>query len=292
MTFPDIAPEIFSISIWGFEFALRWYAVSYLAGFFAAYIVMREFVKREHLWPYSVRPMETSDVEAIIFYLILGVVIGGRLGYVIFYNLEYYYADPWSIPKLWDGGMSFHGGFLGVILALVFYCRRNGILLLCAADLIAISSGPGVFFGRVANFINAELYGRPTDVPWGVVFPGTAAQNCPGVVGLCARHPSQLYEAGFEGAFMFLLLVGVAFRGALKRPGAVTSLFFIVYGVSRYVIEFYRVPDRQFFSPDNPYGFAYAIGDFGVTMGQALCIPMILVGLILILTRRRLDRGY
>jgi phosphatidylglycerol:prolipoprotein diacylglycerol transferase len=183
--------------------------------------------------------------------------------------------------------MSFHGGFLGVVFAAFFYFRRHGIIVWSGADLIALATGPGLMLGRIANFINAELWGRPTDVAWGVVFPGERAQDCAGVVGACARHPSQLYEAGLEGLLLFLILIIFAFAGALRRPGVITGMFLLIYGAGRYFVEFYRVPDPQFFSETNPYGFAYQYGEFGVTMGQTLSIPMIVVGVSLILLKSR-----
>lgn len=287
LLFPDIAPELFSIEIMGQEFALRWYALSYLAGFLLAYLVMRALIGRTKVWPYGLEPMDREQLDGFLTYLILGVIVGGRLGYVLFYNADYYVQNPYEIIRVWDGGMSFHGGFLGVIVTVILYSRKNGILLWSSADLIALAAPPGILLGRIANFINAELWGRPTDAPWGVIFPGERAQNCPDIEGLCARHPSQLYEAGLEGIALFFILLVAAALGSLKRPGFVAGLFFLGYGAARYFVEFYRVPDPQFFSPDNPYGFAYKIGEFGVTMGQVLSLPMILVGLLLLLTRRR-----
>jgi len=285
--FPNISPEIFSINLWGIEFALRWYAMSYIAGFFLAIWIMKFFTSRGKLWRYNTGPIEREEVDNLITYLILGVIIGGRLGYVAFYNLDYYIANLGDIPRVWDGGMSFHGGFLGVVFAAFFYFRRHGIIVWSGADLIALATGPGLMLGRIANFINAELWGRPTDVAWGVVFPGERAQDCAGVVGACARHPSQLYEAGLEGLLLFLILIIFAFAGALRRPGVITGMFLLIYGAGRYFVEFYRVPDPQFFSETNPYGFAYQYGEFGVTMGQTLSIPMIVVGVILILLKSR-----
>lgn len=288
--FPNISPEIFSINLWGIEFALRWYAISYIAGFFLAIWIMKFFTSRGKLWRHNTGPIERDEVDNLITYLILGVIIGGRLGYVAFYNLDYYIANPGDIPRVWDGGMSFHGGLLGVVFAAFFYFRRHGIIVWSGADLIALATGPGLMLGRIANFINAELWGRPTDVAWGVVFPGERAQDCAGVVGACARHPSQLYEAGLEGFLLFIILVILAFAGALRRPGLTTGAFLVIYGAGRYFVEFYRVPDPQFFSGTNPYGFAYQYGDFGVTMGQTLSIPMIAIGVLLILVKSR-SRG-
>ena len=178
--------------------------------------------------------------------------------------------------------MAFHGGFLGVCLAVFIYCKFNSIPLWSGADLIAISAPPGLFFGRIANFINAELWGRPTDMPWGVIFPGERAQACHEVVGVCSRHPSQLYEALLEGLFLFVILFLLGRKGALKRPGLITGLFAIFYAASRFLVEYFRVPDPQFFSSTNPYGFAIKFSDWGLTMGQALSLPMLLIGLVLI----------
>lgn len=290
IAFPNVSPEIFTFSIAGTEFAIRWYAVSYLAGFFVAISIMKFFLGKENLWRFNVGPLDRDQVDSMITYLILGVIVGGRLGYVLFYHLETYVQNPVSIIWVWDGGMAFHGGFLGVVIATLIYCRFNGVLLWSSADLIALASGPGLFFGRLANFINAELWGRPTQMPWGVVFPGERAQDCPGVVGECARHPSQLYEAGLEGFLLFLVLVIFACFGSLRRPGVVTGLFLLMYGLSRFVVEFYRVPDPQFFSETNLSGFAYTYGEFGITMGQFLSLPMIFIGVLLVAIKSKKPR--
>ena len=289
--FPDISPEIFSVNVLGVELALRWYALSYIVGFFIAIWIMKAFTSRGRFWRYNTGPIERDEVDGLVTNLILGVIIGGRLGYVVFYNLDFFIENPSAIPRVWDGGMSFHGGFLGVVVAAILYFRRNGIILWSGADLIALSAGPGLMLGRIANFINAELWGRPTDAPWGVVFPGVRAQDCPGIVGECARHPSQLYEAGLEGLLLFLILLILAFAGALKRPGVVTGSFLMIYGLGRYFVEFYRVPDPQFFSDANPFGFAFQYAGFGVTMGQALSVPMIAIGLLLVLIQSRRGKG-
>ena len=281
--FPDIAPEIFTLDLFGIQFSLRWYALSYLIGFFIAFLVMRAFVRREKSWNFKTPPMELEQVESLATYLVLGVIVGGRLGYVLFYNFGYFIENPGDILRVWDGGMSFHGGFLGVIVGVVLFCRYNGIPIMSASDLIALATPPGLLLGRVANFMNAELWGRPTDLPWGVVFPGIAAQNCPDVVGQCARHPSQLYEAGLEGLLLGLILILVALLGGLKRRGLMTGLFFSGYGVSRFIVEFFRQPDAQFVTDENLLGYAYQYADVGVTMGQALSTPMILIGILLML---------
>ncbi len=288
--FPDISPEIFSFSIADFEFSIRWYAVSYLAGILIAFMVMKSFLLRERLWRFNAGPLDREQLDSLMTYLVLGIIIGGRLGYVLFYNLDAYIESPENIVRVWDGGMAFHGGFLGVVIAVFLYCRFNGVLVWSCADLIALASGPGLLFGRLANFINAELWGRPTNAPWGVVFPGERAQDCAGVIGDCARHPSQLYEAGLEGLLLFLVLVTVASFGGLRRPGLISGLFFLIYGLSRYLVEFFRVPDQQFFSATNLNGFAYSYGEYGVTMGQLLSLPMICVGALLFLTKIKKPR--
>lgn len=279
--FPNISPEIFSFELFGINLALRWYAVSYILGFICALKLMKYFVVRKLLWASEKPPILADQADSFLTYLILGVIIGGRLGYVLFYNFEYYLLNPFAIFRIWDGGMAFHGGFIGVIISVILFCMTNKLLLWSTADLIAVSTPPGLFFGRVANFINAELWGRPTDVYWGVIFPGNLAQQCDGIIGPCARHPSQLYEAGLEGLVLLFVLFYIALRGGFKRPGLLTGVFALGYGASRFFVEYFRVPDPQFFSLENPYGFALELGGFGITMGQALSLPMILVGLIL-----------
>ena len=281
--FPDISPELFSFSLGSIELALRWYSLSYIFGFMIALYLMRNVVSKTFLWKDKSPKMELAQVDTMLTYLIFGVIIGGRLGYVFFYNLDFYLSEPVAVFRLWDGGMSFHGGFLGVVFAVFIFCIRNGLPVLSIADLVAFASPPGLFLGRCANFINNELWGRPTSAPWGVIFPGDVAQNCPEYDGLCARHPTQIYEAGLEGFALFLILYFLVRLGYLKRPGFITGVFGFFYGLSRFIVEFYRVPDPQFFSSDNPFGFAYSIGGFGVTMGQALSLPMIAVGLLLVI---------
>lgn len=180
--------------------------------------------------------------------------------------------------------MSFHGGFAGVVIASILFCRRERIPLLSMGDLLAVAAPTGLMLGRIANFINAELWGRPTNLPWGVIFPGTAAQTCPEVVGICARHPSQLYQAALEGLLLALVLLWLAFRrGWFKRPGALMGVFLVGYGIARFVVEFVRQPDVQFVSPGNPIGWAVQAGDFGLTMGQLLSLPMIAAGVWFVL---------
>ena len=218
----------------------------------------------------------------------MGVILGGRLGYVIFYESSKYIGDPVSILKVWQGGMSFHGGFLGVVLTAYLFFKRNLVPYASGADLLALCTPIGLLLGRIANFINAELWGRATEMPWGVAFPGEAAQACGQLSGLCARHPSQLYEAVLEGLLLGMILIFVAFRkNGLKRPGLISGLFFAGYGIARYMVEFFRQPDAQFQSVTNPVGYAFQFGDYGLTMGQSLSLPMIILGIALIITALR-----
>ena len=189
--------------------------------------------------------------------------------------------------RVWEGGMSFHGGFIGVTVAGVLFCKRHKIAMLPLADLMAAVAPIGLLLGRIANFINAELWGRPTDLPWGVAFPGEAAQTCDGILTICARHPSQLYEAALEGLLLLVLLSYLIWRREwLKWPGRIAGLFFIGYGVARFLVEFVRQPDAQFISDGNPLGLAWHMGGYGLTMGQILTLPMIAVGLWFLLRAR------
>jgi phosphatidylglycerol:prolipoprotein diacylglycerol transferase len=286
--FPNISPEIFSISLFGMEFALRWYALAYIVGLLIAWWLAVRAVKATRLWANETPPMTPAQIEDFMTYAILGVILGGRIGYVLFYNPAILSGDPLAILRIWEGGMSFHGGFLGVILASFLYFRAHRIPLSQGADLVALVVAPGLLLGRLANFINAELWGRATDIPWGVIFPGEAAQDCPEVIGLCARHPSQLYEAAMEGILLGGVLLYLAWRrGALKTPWRITAVFFMGYGMARFIVEFFRQPDAQFQSVGNPLGLAFHYGGYGVTMGQTLSLPMIAIGMILLFWGRR-----
>lgn len=285
--FPDISSEVFSIELFGAHLALRWYALAYLAGLIGGFLVIRHLMRRAPLWPANVAPMAPERADDLLTAIILGVIVGGRLGFVLFYQPGYYVTHPLDIVKVWEGGMSFHGGFLGVLAAGLWFARRNSVPALQLSDAMALVAPIGLFFGRLANFVNAELWGRPTDLPWGVIFPGADAQDCPGVLpGLCARHPSQLYEAGLEGLALGLLLWLMVRRGALKRPGLVTGAFLAGYGAARFAVEFVRQADAQFITPDNPLGHVLQLGGFGLSMGQLLSLPMILAGLWFIVRAR------
>ena len=232
--------------------------------------------------------MDARAVEDLLTWVILGVILGGRLGFVIFYQPAYYLANPIEILQVWQGGMSFHGGLLGVVTACLLFSWRRGIRWLSVADVLCMATPAGLLLGRIANFINAELWGRPTDLPWGVVFPRAAAQDCPGVEGPCARHPSQLYEAGLEGLVLGAVLLWLVWaRGALKFPGLATGVFFAGYGLSRFMVEFVRQADPQFITPGNPMGYVLHAGGMGLSMGQLLSLPMVVLGLVFILWARR-----
>ncbi|PWK59535.1 prolipoprotein diacylglyceryl transferase [Roseicyclus mahoneyensis] len=295
--FPDLSPDLFTISIGSFQFALRWYALAYIVGLVAGWWLIVQAVKRPALWPGDTAPMRPDRVEGLLTAVVLGVILGGRIGFVVFYQPGYYLQNPGQILQVWQGGMSFHGGLIGVALAGYLFCKINKVPPLQVADAMAMVVAIGLGLGRLANFINAELWGRPTDVAWGVIFPGEAAQACRGPVGIvatelgemCARHPSQLYQAGLEGLVMGAVLLWLAWsRGWLRTPGALTGMFFAIYGVARFAVEFVRQPDAQFMTPDNPVGFALALSpSVGLTMGQILSLPMIAAGLWLVARSRR-----
>ncbi|WP_085790759.1 prolipoprotein diacylglyceryl transferase [Roseivivax jejudonensis] len=287
--FPPLSPELVSITIGGVELALRWYALAYIAGILIGWWLAVRALKRPALWPANTPPMGPARVEDLMTWVVLGVILGGRLGFVLFYQPGYYLANPWQIPAIWQGGMAFHGGLIGVTLAFLLWCRRTGTPMLPTADMMALATPPGLLLGRIANFVNAELWGRPTDMPWGVIFPGALAQECGQSLGeLCARHPSQLYEAALEGLILGAVLIWLGFgRRAFRTPGLMTGVFAAGYGLSRFVVEFFRQPDLQFQAPGNPLGLALHVNGWGLTMGQILSLPMIAIGVALILYARR-----
>jgi phosphatidylglycerol:prolipoprotein diacylglycerol transferase len=287
--FPNISPEIFSITVFGFELALRWYALAYIAGILIGWRLVVMTVKTSRLWVNNQPVMTPTQIEDLLTWVILGVIFGGRLGYVLFYQPSYYLQNPSEILYVWQGGMAFHGGLLGVIVAGLVFTTRYKIPKLSAADVMALGVPPGLLLGRMANFINAELWGRPTDLPWGVAFPTQAAQLCPDVIGVCARHPSQLYEALLEGLILGGVLLWLVWRrDAYKTPGLIAGTFFLGYGIARFAVEFVRQPDAQFVSAGNPLGLALELGGYGLTMGQLLSVPMIALGLYLIRQARRM----
>ena len=288
IAFPNISPEIFSITIFGIELALRWYALAYIIGLILGWRIAVLAANRPALWRNNLSPIEAVQVEDLLTWVIVGVILGGRLGYVLFYQPVHFLYHPSEIVMIWKGGMAFHGGLAGVCVAAYLFFRRNLVPYASGADLLALAAPAGLLLGRVANFINAELWGRPTDLPWGVIFPGEAAQACGQIAGLCARHPSQLYEAVLEGLLLGGLLLFLAFKkAALKKPGLITGIFFAGYGIARCFVELVRQPDAQFQSPENPLGYVFDLAGLGITMGQILSLPMIAVGLFLISRARR-----
>nr|WP_319517020.1 prolipoprotein diacylglyceryl transferase [uncultured Cohaesibacter sp.] len=243
---------------------IHWYAIAYIVGILLAWFYTKRLAARQQLWPGNESPLSAAALDDFVFWATIGIILGGRLGYVLFYNLDAYLQHPLQILALWTGGMSFHGGFLGVTLAMILFARAKGISLLSMFDLVAMAAPIGLFFGRIANFINSELWGLPTSLPWGVVFPNGGPEP---------RHPSQLYEAALEGLLLFIILRILShWTGALKKPGIVAGLFAILYAVFRSLVELVRVPDSQ-------------LGYFslGTTMGMWLSAPMILAGLAMII---------
>ncbi len=237
---------------------IRWYGLMYLVGFAIAYLIIKSEFKRRG------GPLPTEAAGDFLFYLILGLMLGARIGYVIFYNLDVYLYQPWEIFAVWRGGMSFHGGMLGMILSGWIFSRSRNASFLELADIASLSVPLGLMAGRIGNFINGELYGRVTAVPWGLIFPGA---------GDLPRHPSQLYEAFMEGPILFIVLWSL--RRRMTTQGTILALFIILYGLFRFLAEFFREPDVQL-------GYLY----FGLTMGQILCLMMIVGGSILMLALR------
>ncbi len=291
--FPNISPELFSFNIGGFELALRWYALAYIVGIIIGWQLLSRALKTPRLWPADTPPMAAEKVEDLATWIIIGIITGGRLGFVLFYQPGYYFANPIEIPMVWQGGMSFHGGFLGVVIAVWAYSKKYGLPLASMSDALAFAAPAGLLLGRIANFINAELWGRPSTLPWAVVFPGARAQDCPDIVGLCARHPSQLYEAALEGLILGAVLLYVVWRRDwLKKPGQVAGLFLAGYGVARFIVELFRQADPQFISAANPYGYVIGSGNFGLSMGQTLSLPMVVIGIgVIIWARRRIPQA-
>ena len=260
--FPNIDPVLISIG----PFAIRWYALAYIVGILGGWFYARAIVRSETLWG-GKAPLTVTDYDDFILWVTLGIILGGRAGYVLFYNPAYFFANPSEILQLWKGGMSFHGGFLGCVIAVIAFARYRGIPTLSLGDIVCAVAPIGLFLGRLANFINAELWGRTTDVPWSFVFPGA---------GPLPRHPSQLYEATLEGIVLFAVLAVMMRGGALKRPGTILGAFCLGYGVTRTICEFFREPDQQL-------GFLWG----GLTMGMLLSLPLMIAGIALIMVARR-----
>lgn len=263
LLFPQFDPVLLSVG----PLTVRWYALAYIVGLLVGMAIVRRLVQRR---PAVALPDQVSD---FLTWATLGVVLGGRLGYVLFYQPSRFLAHPLDILAVWGGGMSFHGGMLGVAVAIVAFCRRNRINILGFADRIAVAAPVGLFLGRCANFVNGELWGReaPDWLPWAMIFPGADA-------GFVPRHPSQLYQAGLEGVVLFTVLWLLARAPGLRaRYGFLSGAFLAGYGVARIVGEFFRQPDAFL-------GFLYA----GATMGQLLSLPMVLAGAILMARARRI----
>ncbi len=293
--FPNIDPVLFSFEIMGRLFEIHWYAISYVVSFIFAVWWINRLIRNTNLWKDGTPPIAKLQIDDLLTWMIIGTILGGRIGFVLFYNLEFYIANPAQIIRVWEGGLSFHGGFLGVIVAGLLFCKKHKLDPWSVGDTLAFSATFGIFLVRIANFINAELWGRPTDMPWGVVFPGQAAQDCPifWLSETCARHPSQLYESFLEGALLFAVIAYLVFkRHWLKVPGQIIGVFFIGYGFARTIVEGFRQGDAQFTGPTNPWGHVIRFGnDFdslGLSMGQILSLPMILIGIgLLIYARKR-----
>ncbi|MEA3041877.1 MAG: phosphatidylglycerol---prolipoprotein diacylglyceryl transferase [Sphingomonadales bacterium] len=243
-------------------FKLRWYSLAYLAGIIIGWWYLLKLLRQPGA------PMARRHADDLVFYATLGIILGGRLGYVLFYRPMDYFADPIQIVRMWDGGMSFHGGVIGTSLAILYLARRNGLDWLRIHDYVACCVPFGLFFGRLANFVNGELWGRPTDVPWAIVFPAG---------GPVPRHPSQLYEAALEGLLLFAVLAFMFWKTRARyQPGRLVGAFLLVYGLSRFLVEMVRQPDQ---------GLEHL--PWGLSMGQTLTVPMILGGLYLIATAGR-----
>ncbi len=289
--FPNLSPEAFAFDLFGLHFAIRWYALGYIVGIGIGWWIIRMAISRPPLWRDETPAMTRAQLEELVTWMVAGIILGGRLGFVLFYQPGYYLQNPLDIFKIWQGGMAFHGGFLGVVVGVILFSRKHGLVTASVADLLAIATPPALALVRIANFVNGELWGRPTDAPWGVVFPGPAAQACATAGEVCARHPSQLYEALLEGVILGTVLLYLAFkRGWLKPPAMLAGLFFLGYGLARFIVEFFRQADAQFITLDNPMGYVIGSPSFGITMGQLLSTPMILVGIATLIWAARRSR--
>jgi len=268
INFPVFDPIAISIG----PIAIRWYALAYIGGIVFGWLYARALIKSEKLWG-GPAPISLAQIDDFILWVTLGIILGGRTGYVLFYNLPFFIEHPAEIFELWKGGMSFHGGFVGCVGAVMWFAHRNRISILSLGDITTAVGPIGVFLGRIANFINSELWGRPADpaLPWAMIFPNG---------GPLPRHPSQLYEAGMEGILLFTILALMIRFGALKRPGLILGSFIALYPVARITGEHFREPDPQL-------GFLWG----GLTMGTLLSLPMVIAGIILIVWALRRERS-
>jgi phosphatidylglycerol---prolipoprotein diacylglyceryl transferase len=255
LAFPNIDPVLIRLG----PVAIHWYGLGYVVGILFAWWYAKRLATTQRLWPAAGSPIRPEHLDDFVMWAAVGIVAGGRLGYILFYDLPRYLASPLDIFMVWEGGMSFHGGLIGVILAMIFFARSRSIPVFSLFDVVAAGVPVGLGLVRVANFINSELWGRTTDVPWAFVFPNGGPEP---------RHPSQLYEAGLEGIVLFAVLAWLAWGGALKRPGIVCGVFVGGYGLARIIVEFYREPDAH---------IGYLAGGW-LTMGMVLSIPMLLIG--------------
>jgi phosphatidylglycerol---prolipoprotein diacylglyceryl transferase len=259
LPFPAFDPVLVSFG----PFAIRWYALAYIGGILLGWLYARAIVANERLWG-GPAPFTVADYDDFVLWVTLGIILGGRTGYVLFYNFDFFIAHPFEILEVWKGGMSFHGGFLGCVIAVVLFSLKRKIPILSVGDVTCAVGPIGLFLGRLANFVNGELWGRQTDVPWAMVFPSREAGPFP-------RHPSQLYEAVLEGLVLFVILSLLVRAGALKRPGFIIGAFAIGYAVARSFCELFREPDVQL-------GFLWG----GTTMGMLLSVPLLIAGIALI----------
>ena len=264
----DIYQSLNPIAVTIGPFAIRWYGLAYLAGFVCAGLVMRALARRWRL------DISGDDVVSVMIGIAFGVIVGARLFYVLFYGAGYYLAHPLEVFATWDGGMSFHGGLVGAIVGGYIVSRSLHISFATICDLAACGAPVGLFFGRCANFINGELWGKETSLPWGVMFSDTGG-------GAVYRHPSQLYEALLEGVVLFIIMVVLSRKRPPRPQGTFIGTFLACYGVFRFLIEFVRLPDAQ---------LGYLLGTDWLTMGQCLSVPLVVIGIIVIATARRLDR--
>ena len=254
--FDPVAIQIFTLEI-------RWYSLAYIIGILFGWILSKKiFISDLNL---------KNKFDDFIAFLILGIIIGGRLGYVFFYNFEYYFNNPADIFKIWQGGMSFHGGLIGVIIATIWFSKKNNQNFFDYLDIVSLVAPIGIFFGRLANFINSELYGIETNMPWAVKFVQ---------IDNLFRHPSQLYEAIFEGIILFFILIYFRKKGFMKIPGFISGLFLIFYSIFRFLIEFYRAPDEQL-------GYLF----FSLTMGQIISFIFLMIGIYLIINKYEIKKN-
>jgi phosphatidylglycerol:prolipoprotein diacylglycerol transferase len=263
MPYPEIDPIAFSVG----PVAVHWYGIAYVVGIMLGWVYARRLIETPRLWA-SDAPLSRTQLDDFLVWAAVGIILGGRIGYILFYDFPNVAADPLRALQVWNGGMSFHGGLAGTTLAMILFARRNAIPMWSLFDIVAAVVPIGLFFGRIANFVNGELWGRLSDAPWAVIFPEA---------GPFARHPSQLYEAGLEGIVLLAVLAIAIYRfGALKRPGIVTGIFVAGYALSRITVEFFREPDPQ---------LGYLFGGW-LTMGMLLSLPMLALGLWAILRAR------